>query len=254
MEAAAGVALLSAGALHAQDVIATDRPGLGFNAGTVPRGAVQVEVGLPAVALDAAGGADTRLINFPALVRIGITRRVELRAGSPVFNIARTEEGGISDTREGAGTLEVGAKIALRTADGGAVPVALIPSVVLPVGDDAFAPDDPVYTLNGVATLPIDGAWSLTTVIGGSLARDAEDDYTPSGALVGVLGRALAERTSGYVEAGWYPASDAADPAYVGAGIAWLLAPLVQLDAFADRGVTDAASDWVFGAGASLRF
>src|SRR5215212_5031184 len=76
---------LSARAVNAQGTIITDRPGLGFVTSTVSAGTVQIEAGIPAaVASDA--GTDTRLINIPTLVRLGVTGSLELRVGSTLFN------------------------------------------------------------------------------------------------------------------------------------------------------------------------
>ena len=117
--------------------IATDRPGLGYSPAVVPQGAVQLEIGAPSIATGAAGGVDSRLTNFPVAVRVGVTPRLELRVGGTTYNIARAEVAGVTGTERGFGGVEVGAKLALAGGSRG-VSLAVIPSVVLPVGDDAF--------------------------------------------------------------------------------------------------------------------
>jgi hypothetical protein len=249
------VALLALGAqaASAQETISTDRPGLGFGTSTVPAGAFQVELGLPAVGLSSNGEADARLINFPGLLRVGITESLELRLGSTLFNASTLEVGGVEQTTDGFGAVEMGAKLGFSAGEGGPA-LALIPSVIVPVDED-FSGNRAAYTLNGVAAWSLPAGFGLTTVAGLAINPDGEDDYATSHTLVGVLGRSLAERLGGFVEAGLYPTPDAADPAYVGGGLTYLLTDLVQLDAFADVGVSsDAASDLLFGVGASVRF
>ena len=90
-------------------------------------------------------------------------------------------------------------------------------------------------------------------MLGGAAAADDAGDYQLTGSIVGVLGHTVTGRLSGYVETGWYPAEQADDPAYVGAGLALLLRNDAQLDLSFDRGLSDAASDWLFGAGIGIR-
>lgn len=242
---------LGAGAAAAQETIATDRPGLGFSALTVPAGALQVELGLPAIALDGDGGADARLVNFPGLVRYGVTESLELRLGSTLFNSFTVESGGARETAEGFGAVELGAKYAF-SAGGGGPALALIPSVVVPVDED-WSGDRVAYALNGVAAWSLPAGVGLTTVAGVAAIPEGEDDHRASYALAAVLGRSLAERVGGFVEGGWYPTAGAGDAGYAGGGATYLLTDVVQVDAFVGRGLTDASTDWLLGVGAAVR-
>jgi len=242
----------TAGVAAAQGTIATDRPGLGFGATTVPVGAVQLELGVPGVASTSSAGGSARLINFPALLRVGVTPWAELRLGSPLLDFSHAVAAGQTENANGFGGLEIGAK--LSWAPGAHAPVlAAIPSVILPVGDSRFVGDRSSYTLNGVAAWSLPDGFGLTTVAGIIRAPLGDAGHTTNGNLVAVLGRSLTTQLSGYVEAGDFPTSAGPAPAYVGGGVTFLAGRLVQLDTFVDRGVTDAASDWLFGLGASVR-
>jgi hypothetical protein len=244
--------MVVATSVSAQETISTDRPGLGFSAATVPVGRVQVETGIPAVTLDDEGDVSSRLFTFPTLLRVGVTSSLELRAGTPIFFSSRLEEAGVEDTEEGFGGLELGLKLATTVSDGPAL--ALIPSVLLPVGDDAFVPDRAAYVLNGVASWSLPNSLGVTAVAGGALNPGGDDEYAFAGTFVGVVSRPLAERVGAYVEGGWFPLEEAENPAYLGGGLTVLVGPMVQVDGFFDRGITDAASDWLFGVGAATRF
>ncbi len=241
---------------HSQTVappISTDRPGLGFSLAVVPAGSLQLELGTPAVATDAAGNVDSRLLNLPLMIRFGISPRLELRAGGTTWNIARTKVGGVTQTVRGFGAIEVGAKYAVTDGSRG-IPFAIMPSVILPVGDDEFSSSKAAYTLQGAAGFTLPAGWGLTTVLGTAATADDEGDYQLTGSLIGVLGRTISGPLAGYLESGWYPTGQGEDPAYVGAGVTWRLRNALQLDASLNRSLTDAASDWLFGAGISVRF
>ncbi|HEY7472878.1 MAG TPA: transporter [Gemmatimonadota bacterium] len=244
--------------LHAQATIATDRPGLAFSSITVPRGALQIEIGTPQIERVDVGGVEATTTRIPFLaVRYGVTERIELRAISPIYNHVEIDDGTTKTSESGNGDLELGAKVHLRRGflDGGSGPdLSLIGSVFLPVGDAPFtiSDDREGYAVNGVAQAPA-GSWTLTGVVGANYLPLGEDSHVTSANLVGWVGRSLTSRVSGYVEAGWFPSDADTEPAYAGAGVAFLATPLVQLDAFFDRGLNDDATDWIFGGGVSLR-
>jgi hypothetical protein len=192
-------------------------------------------------------------------VRFGAIDRLELRAGSFLYNHTAIDShlGDAGEiTESGGGDLELGLKVHLLESSPSSRPnVSLIGSTLLPVGDHAFTihQDNLGFALNGVT------GWSLeqvgiTTVTGVAWTPAGEDDYVTNGNFVLLVGRTLSEKTSGYLETGWFPREDPhGAPVLVGAGIAYLLAPVVQFDAFVDAGVTDEATDWTFGAGVSTR-
>jgi hypothetical protein len=231
-------------AARAEASIATDRPGLAFSPRVVTPGAVQVELGAPR--LDDAGPGAEAAVAMDGAIRAGVADRIEARVSSTWFG--RTPGAGGADGPTGVAGLRLGLKVAAL--DGSRVALALIPEVVLPVGDDDLAGDRAAYSMNVAAGMPV-GSAGLVLVAGAQANPVGEDDHETTGALVAVLGRGLTGSLSGYVEAGAYP-GPGEDAAYAGLGAAWLPGPLVQLDAFADFGLNDASSDAVLGLGLSF--
>lgn len=242
--------------VSAQGTISTDRPGLAFNPATVSKGTVQFEVGTPAVTLSGEGDVDARLINFPAVLRVGVSEGFEVRVGSTLLNATRVETGSTEVTEDGFGDVELGVKAAVPTGEGLLGGLSLIPSIILPSGDDAFTLGRAGYKLNVAAGWNLTSAFGLTTltgmVVSPTVDASGNEGYTTSGALVGVVSRSLGARVGSYAEVGYYP-SEGEDPAYAGGGLTFLVSPACQLDLSFDRGLTDSAANWLFGAGISLR-
>jgi hypothetical protein len=243
--------------LRAQETIQTDRPGLAHSPISVPRGSVQLEIGLPLIEIAEDGVVEATTVRAPVIaVRWGAFERVELRAASPLYNRIEIDEGANRIDETGNGDLELGFKWH-ALADGG-LPndFSVIGSVVLPVGDEPFtlADDRAGYSLLGVAGWPLDPKTSLTSVTGVISTPVDEDERATSSHFVAWLGRALAQRLSGYIEAGWFPSNRDSAPVLAGAGLAFLVSPVMQLDVSFDRGVNDDATDWIFGGGVSARF
>jgi hypothetical protein len=259
--------LLSASSGAARDAaqerepIATDRPGLSFSPITVPRGVFQIEVGLTQVERVETEDADVQTFRVPVVaLRFGATDRFELRAAANLYNHTQidTHLGDVGEIDEsGGGDLELGLKVHFVESGSSNRPnVSLIGSTLLPVGDHAFTIHEGRlgFALNGVT------GWSLeqvgiTIVTGVAWTPVGEDDHVTNGNFVFLVGRSLSDKTSGYVETGWFPREDAdGAPVLVGGGIAYLPTPVLQIDAFVDAGVTDEATDWTFGVGVSTRF
>ncbi len=235
---------MTAGVAAGQESVSTDRPGLGFNPGTVGAGHLQVELGIPN--LDYSGKAYDPASSLAAAARYGLMDRIEARLSTTY--VTRTPAAPGVDGPTGVAGLRAGFKVGVLT--GPDLALALIPEVVLPIGDEDLAGDRASYSLNAAAGIPL-GPAGLTLVAGAQADPAGEEDYEKTGLLVAVLGSGLTETLSGYVEVGALP-GPGDDAAYAGLGAAWLLSNLVQLDAWVDFGLTDAASDAVFGAGASF--
>lgn len=237
--------------------IATDRPGFLFSSATVGRGTVQAELGLPAVTLfEFDGGTELRSTSFVGLLRFGVTEDFELRLGAPVYTELRSELGRFRDTESGYGDLEVGTKWHLLDNERGRPSFALIPSVILPTGEDGLTAEEPVYQLNAAFDWALADGWGLTALAGYLNGPDGDDRYGQE--TVGLaLGRSLPSPAwSAYGEA-VYLATDldgADDGAYLGGGVKYLISNDVQIDVNFDRGLTDGSADWLFGLGLSARF
>ena len=240
------------GPATAQSPIGTDRPGLGFNPALVAPGAVQFETGLPSVGLSNTGSADVQSYGVPVALRVGLVDRLEFRLGNSPYQRTTTDvDGGPKTTADGFGDLEASLKVGVRDGADGGPSLAFIPAIVLPTGIDEVSTGAPAYSVNATSGWAL-GSAGLTTVAGLS-ATPTGGDYQTQGAFVAVLGRGLTSSLSGYVEVGAYPTEEADNESYTGGGLALLVSPNVQLDAFVLRGLTDVSTDWQFGLGLSAR-
>ena len=205
---------------------------------------MQVEIGIPT--LDYPGTDDDPAASLVAAARLGLTGRLEARVSASY--VARTPRTAGVDGPTGIAGLRTGLKIA--AVQGPALSLALVPEVVLPAGGDGLVADRPSWSLGVAAGMPL-GTASLTLVAGAQADPAGPGDYETTGLLAAVLARSLAASASGYVARG--------PPARPGHGRRLRRrrrrvapTPLVQLDAWADAGVTDAASIALFGAGISF--
>lgn len=236
--------------------IVTDRPGFLFSSLTVGRGVFQAELGLPSVTFIEDGDAELRAASAVALFRLGVGDAFELRLGAPVYTEIRTEIGRFSDTQSGYGDLEVGAKWHLLDNAGSRPSFALIPSVILPTGEDGFTADDPVYQLNAMAEWTLQNGWGIGALAGYLNGPDGDGRYGQETFAL-AAGRSLpSPEWSAYGEAVYVTSDlgDGADAAFLGAGIKYLVTNDVQLDLSFDRGMNDDAADWLFGFGLAARF
>ena len=255
--------LVPAGTAFAQGTmpspIVTDRPGFLFSSLTVGRGVFQTEWGIPAVTVNDFDGVDTRFTSLFGLIRYGVTQNFELRLDSPVYNQARVSVAGRSVSDHGYGDLEVGAKWHLFDNQGARPSFALIPSVILPTGQDGFTADDPVYQLNAMAEWTLANGWGIGALAGylngpsgdGQSRRYGQETFAVS------LGRSLpSPKWSAYGEAVSVVTdlSGASDSSFLGGGIKYLVSNDVQLDLSFDRGLTSDSPDWLFGFGIAARF
>lgn len=243
------------GAAFAQAIV-TDRPGILFSSLTVGRGVFQTELGLPQVTLTESGGTRFRTTSLAALLRYGIGDSFELRLGSPVYTKTHIDFGAFDDSASGYGDLEVGAKWHLLDNHGGQPSFALIPSVILPTGEDGFTADDPVYQLNAMSEWTLANGWGIGALAGVLNGPSGGDRYYQETFAL-AAGRSLPSPAwSAYGEVA-YVATDldgAADSAFAGGGVKYLVSNDVQLDLSFDRGLTDDSPDWLLGLGLSARF
>ncbi len=249
--AAALLAVLLSAPLAAQEGLDADRPGLGNGPAILPKGALQVEAGLPSVAWLSPGGAEGRVVAFPVLLRLGVSGAVELRAGASVHNRLRIRGEAATLERSGMGDLELGAKVALyRDASGSALSV--VPSVVLETGHRDFTGGGAEYGVELVGAWPA-GA-GVTAVPGVRVASVPGGDRRRGLLGMGLgLARPVAGPVEGFVEAAYLALERGADESYAGGGLTWGVARRVQLDGFLNRGLTEHSADWLAGVGMSVR-
>jgi hypothetical protein len=236
--------------------LVTDRPGITFSSLTVGRGVFQAELGLPSLTLTESGNSELRTTTASALVRYGLSDRFELRVGAPLYTETRVEVGRSHSSESGYGDLEVGAKWHLLDNQGSRPSFALIPSAILPTGQDGFSAEDPVYQLNAMAEWTLANGWGIGA-LGGYLNGPSGDDRYNQGTLAVAAGRSLPlPAWSAYGELAFVTTDldGASDSAFAGAGVKYLATPNFQLDLSFDRGLTGDSPDWLFGFGVAARF
>lgn len=231
----------------ARTPIATDRPGFSYAASGVPRGAYQLELGLPSFARDSNSNS---LTAFTALARFGVTDTFEARVGATPFAHSESDVDGSREVERGTGDLELGFKLGLI--DSGA---ALIATARLPTGEAPFTSEDPAYALAFVAETPLDEVRVLKGLIGWSRTPDGAGTDLDSAALAVTLSRALDDDIGAFAELAWFPALEhGPDPAYVGGGISFLWTADLQFDAGLSAALNDDATDLLATIGVSLRW
>jgi hypothetical protein len=242
----------SGAALAQAPPIATDRPGFLFSSLPVGRQTLQVELALPAMTLNGSDSGEVRSTSLVGLLRFGVSDDLELRLGAPLFTEVSVD--GSSDG--GSGDLEVGAKWHLLDNEGARPSFALIPSVTLPVGEQGFSAEDPVYQFNTIAEWTLAGGWGLG-LLAGFLRGEAGDGNYLQQTYGVALGRSLpSPEWSAYVEVAHVRTDlpGASDSSFLGGGLKYLVSNDLQLDVSFDRGLTGESPDWLLGLGLAARF
>lgn len=232
-------------------VVSPDRPGYSYTTGTVPVGAVQVEIGYTA-----AHAAEVTYQSLgEGLVRVGVGSRLEARLFTNSYALRSdggVRTGGVEDAKVGVKWRPHAARQGTGLAGAS---VAILAGTSIPTGHARFGVSgwQPEVILAG--TLPVTAAFGLTANVGDTWAK---------------LGTARSHRVIGTV-AGWYTVSPrlstfaeyggsqyADDLAsrlhYVDAGFAFVPFPAIQLDLRAGRGINGVTRDDFVGVGFTRRW
>lgn len=224
--------------------LVTDRPGNGNAARTVPSSRLQIETSSN-YAYEGGGARDIHLLSLPTVLRYGLLRPLELRAGTSIVGIELTDATG-ADTVVPTDTL-VGTKLQLLD-NAGAVPdLALGADVFVPTGDGLFTGDTVGVEARGLSAWSLPAGFGLLLNAGADVPEDAggryarflyvvNASYSPAG---------LDGRLTVFVESfGTVAPSEGRDSVVqLDWGAALLVAPLWQIDAFLQHGLSDAATD-----------
>jgi hypothetical protein len=229
--------------------LVTDRPDFTESSLVVGAGIWQLETGM-AYEGDEAG---SRAFAAPqTLLRLGLSRRVELRLGAGGFLAERAGTGFSSTT--GVSDFEVGAKVTVLDEARHGLGVSLIPIVSLPVGSDGFSSGgvDPTLKITWARELPRGFGLSGNVNV---MAETEEDEHVGRHAWSFSLGHDLLLGWGGYAEVyGFSSLERGGDAAWtVNGGLTRGIGGDRQFDISVGRGVTDAASNWFVSAGFSLR-
>jgi hypothetical protein len=249
--------MLWSGSARGEDLeLVTDRPDQTESSAVVPPGLVQIEMGWTREVED--GDLHARSDAMPALLgRIGVARRLELRLGHDGY----TWESGFEPEAEGLGDAGIGVKVKLWDEGPGWRPdAALIAGTTLPTGEDGFSSEraDPAFRFALSHTVServsvgynLGAAWASAPDEAGTIRTESSFEYTAT------VGFGLTERFGSFIEVfGEAPLSSGAPDAgaSLDGGLTFLALPNAQLDAAAGVGLSDGASDWFYGLGASVR-
>lgn len=242
----------------AQELV-TDRPDQTESAETVPKGHVQLETGWTYRQDDSAGLELERQEVAGTLLRLGLTRRWELRVGWAGWSRQSLDSGPFREVLQGAEDGELGAKVRLYDESGARPAVALLFATSLPVGEETIGSErfDPSFRLSLSHTLSqrlslgynLGMAWGSTEVELGERHTLSRGEYTVA------LGMTFSDRLGSFVELyGDVAASDPGPSVHaLDGGFTWLLSKTMQLDIAAGVGLSSSAEDWFLGLGFSMR-
>ncbi|WP_184620106.1 transporter [Xanthomonas sp. 3058] len=228
-------------AAQSEDAPAFDRPGIPFAAETLQPGVFAWEQGLPDASTDRSNGQRITQYSADTVLRLGVSRNVELQVGSDSYN---WQHGG-GRRVHGGGDSQVGVKVALPSRSD-RFHWAALGTYSLPTGSRAFS-DGYAREVGVTASWDLAQARALAVYV--NYARDdTGHTWTFSPNYTFFSG----EHFSSYVEAGVDTGSEHSRVA--GAGGAWQLPHAMQLDVSLLRGLTSESPDWQGGIGLSIAF
>jgi hypothetical protein len=228
--------------------LVTDRPDFTESSLVVGKGIWQLETG----AIYGGEGAARAFAAPQALLRVGVSRNLELRFGTAGV-LAERDGAGFENTVGGA-DFELGAKLTLLDEEKHGIAMSVIPIVSFPTGSTAFTSGgvDPTVKFTWARDLPSGFGLSGNFNV---MSQTEEDQRFTRGAWSLSLGHDLAFGWGGYAEVFGFSSLEK------GGGQAWTfnggvthpVGPDRQVDITVGKGVSDAADDWFVSAGFSLR-
>lgn len=246
-----GLTLLAGPPTQAEEpeIPAFDRPGIGLGTGIVPRGALALELGLPAYSRTTdRDRAVSEAFASEVTLRTGLAPQLELQLSGAPWQRQRMRMPGEATQRDrGSADSLVALKWAPQLS-GGQDRWALLASATLARGDAAFS-EGRQYML--AASWEHDLGNTFSTALYASHSRgDGARSTTWSPSLSMTLG----PRLSAFVEAGFTDERNGPTESVAGAGLAWMWTERVQLDASFDLGLDADSDDLQAGLGLSAYF
>jgi hypothetical protein len=236
------------------DEFSADRPGFGESTETIAPGFLQLEAGFLADAHALAGGP-VRNISVPQpLLRIGLTRLLEMRLEADGFERESDASGATRELHYGGSDMSVGAKVRLLREGPRRPAVSLLASVSLPVGSSYFSSGgiDPEFHLIWAKSLPrgfdASGNFNLAWQTGGP-------QWTSQRAASFQVGHGIAAGLHGFGEIYRVWPIEGDEPAHVFAsvGVSRPLGADAQLDVEAGHTMMARTPSWFFGFGFAIR-
>jgi hypothetical protein len=248
--------LATAMAHAADDPIATDRPDFVESSNVVGRGRVQIETSM-LFERDRSGGALTRTVSTPTLLRIGAGDSVEFRLETDGRSLARsTDSSGQRSTTGAWNDTAVGVKWHVDDGGGALPSLALILHADLASGSAAVRGQGVRPSLRMVAEWELPHDFSLGVMPGIGRERDEQGAAFRYGVLGVVLGRELNERLRALVEIALpriAATRHGGSQASLNGGFAWLLSNTMQVDTVLSRGLNHRTPGLSLTVGLSLK-
>lgn len=224
-----------------------DRPGISFPTTTIPLGGVAFEQGLPDISHDSGSGSRSTQTSFDSVLRVGVAEHAELQLITSLYNRLDQHDGNIRQHADGSGDTGFGIKLALPGSSEQRS-MAFLGSLMLPSGDAEFSEGKPTVSLGTTASFALPEQQSLSLYAN----LDRTDDRN-TWTLASDLSFELSDTVGTFIEAGASFAKG--DDDYVGGGgLIWMVLPRVQLDVYADFGLTARSTDLQAGFGVSVYF
>jgi len=227
------------------EALVTDRPDQSESTNIVQPGYIQIEAGLLITGLS----DDNTITEIPGtLLRIGLIEKLELRIG--IDGMIMNKD---ADTSE-FGDSELGAKYFLCAEDGWIPESAILGSISIPTADGN---EDLGYGLRYAGGYTLSDKYSVGTNLETNWTQginsDGDDALNLGLFYSAVLGVGLSDELGCFIEYfGESPVGAGGTPEnLIDGGFTYLLSDMFQLDAYAAVGVSEAAPDWMFGAGFS---
>lgn len=236
--------------------IATDRPGNGNAATTVPQWAFQLEASASYALERVPMGDDRHWLAFPTLIRFGLLPIFELRVGSAILGVDARPP---MDQRTVHPTdTSVGLKVQLLKNDGAVPALSLMTDVFLPSGRAPFTDDAVLPELRAALGWGLPAGFGLLLNAGLDVPADSAGRYARALYVVNLAyAFPFAERRlSVFVESyGLIPLGTDRDAiVQLDWGAAFRITADTQIDFYAQHGLTDAAIDFQIALGFSARF
>ncbi|MDB5971244.1 MAG: hypothetical protein JWQ90_3694 [Hydrocarboniphaga sp.] len=224
-----------------------DRPGISFPTSTIPVGGFAIEQGLPDLSYDSGSGLRSTQYGFDTVVRVGAAAHAELQLITALYNRLDQHDTSGSHHADGSGDTGVALKLGLPGNDGRRS-MAFLGSLMFPTGDTEFSEGKPTVSLGTSASFALGDQQALSLY-----ANVDHNDGRNTWTLSPDVSFELSDTVGAFVEAGATLARG--DDDYVGGGgFTWLVLPNVQLDVYADLGLTAKSTDLQSGFGVSVYF
>ena len=223
-----------------------DRPGIAFATSSFSPGSFSIEQGLPDLVSDRSDGVRTTLYSADTVLRVGLPARVELEIDTSLLNRIETHGAGADESSTGVGDSGFALKVELPSASQ-RFSWALRGGLMFDTGEAAFSAGGTEYSLGSTAQWELDGDSSVALYA--NLDRlHGSNAWTISPAV----DLDLSENVGAFVEIASSFAEHEPDDHVAGGGFTWMPMRNVQLDVYADFGLTERSTDLQAGFGVSV--